>query len=195
MPTRKTVLQALNEHSEDARAFLATYSSGRHPRTHYLLHNGRLYPLKAIWAASHRPRIHTRAFQTDAARRGLFRLNFKHFMQGELAKQNEEGERIARERFILSRNAKLVEEAKARYGFCCTGCGFNFQREYGELGKGYIECHHLDPLSGREGKNAPTKIEELTVLCSNCHRMVHRRVPALTIRELRDVLKRTRRER
>ena len=45
---------------------------------------------------------------------------------------------------------------------------------HGEIGNGYIEAHHLiKPISiMREGD--ATRIEDLAMLCANCHRMVHR---------------------
>jgi len=31
-------------------------------------------------------------------------------------------------------------------------CGFNFEKEYGEIGKGFIESHHLTPLYPLKGQ-------------------------------------------
>lgn len=36
------------------------------------------------------------------------------------------------------------------HGCKCVICGFDFERVYGELGKGFIEIHHTKPLSGIE---------------------------------------------
>ncbi|MDP6032209.1 MAG: HNH endonuclease [Alphaproteobacteria bacterium] len=33
-----------------------------------------------------------------------------------------------------------------------------------------------------------TKLSDLVLLCSNCHRMVHRKRPWLTVRELRELI-------
>jgi 5-methylcytosine-specific restriction endonuclease McrA len=94
-----------------------------------------------------------------------------------------EGQRKLRETYFFARNPKLVKEAKEHYGYTWQICGFNFEEKYGSLGIEYIECHHLIPLSERaeeewEGDNL-TNISQVTVLCSNCHRMVHRKKPAL----------------
>lgn len=59
-------------------------------------------------------------------------------------------------------------------------CGFEFEKTYGEIGKGYIECHHLIPLSNFK-VNKETKLEGLALLCSNCHRMIHRDTNANSI--------------
>jgi len=53
--------------------------------------------------------------------------------------------------------------------------GFNFSRVYGPLGAGFIEAHHLVPLSQLKGQIIsldPSK--DFAVLCSNCHSMIHK---------------------
>jgi 5-methylcytosine-specific restriction protein A len=57
----------------------------------------------------------------------------------------------------------------------CNVCGFNFEEAYGERGKDYIAVHHLTPVStfGKTTKVDPKS--DMIVLCSNCHRMIHRR--------------------
>ena len=47
----------------------------------------------------------------------------------------------------IERNSKASEEAKRVHGLHCQACSFDFQARYGELGRGYIEAHHLKPLS------------------------------------------------
>src|SRR5690606_36007995 len=100
-------------------------------------------------------------------------------------------QRMVRERAYFKRSAQLVRKAKEQYGTVCQACRFDFGKRYGELGEGYIECHHLNPLSENVGAewSIGTRLEEVTVLCSNCHRMIHRRRPALTLDEVRDYLR------
>jgi 5-methylcytosine-specific restriction enzyme A len=118
----------------------------------------------------------------------LQNLKFETFIESSLAEQFEEGDRIRREVTTLARNPTLVAQAKKRYGLVCRACHFNFEAYYGKLGSGYIECHHIDPLSGRDGRSKPTTIADVTVLCANCHRMVHSRTPCLTLEELKRAL-------
>jgi len=99
-----------------------------------------------------------------------------------------EGRRMAREQGYFSRNSALVRDAKEHYGYACRVCGFDFEKAYGELGRGYIECHHLKPLASREEYEAST-LADVTVVCSNCHRMLHRQRPALSPSDLRRRLK------
>jgi len=100
-----------------------------------------------------------------------------------------EARRLARERYYFARNPALARDAKAHYGYACTVCGFDFEAAYGALGHHYIECHHLNPLSERPEEEqldgATTSLEDLAVVCANCHRMLHRRRPALSPDELR----------
>lgn len=100
-----------------------------------------------------------------------------------------EGKRKQREVSFFARNAALVAKAKQVRGTVCECCGFDFSSVYGGLGSNYIECHHLNPLSERPpqawDEDIRTTIDDVRMLCSNCHRMIHRRRPALTVEELK----------
>lgn len=75
----------------------------------------------------------------------------------------------------FERNPNVRKEAIAIHGLTCKACGFHFGKGYGKLGEGYIEVHHLKPLY-ENGKEKKVSIkDDLTTLCSNCHRMVHRK--------------------
>lgn len=77
----------------------------------------------------------------------------------------------------------------AHYGVACSVCCINFERTYGEIGKGFIHVHHLRPLAsvGRQHETDP--IQDLRPVCPNCHAMLHKTSPPLTITELRARLK------
>ncbi|GIU36432.1 hypothetical protein TUM4644_37390 [Shewanella colwelliana] len=98
-----------------------------------------------------------------------------------------EGERKAKEVHYFKRNPKLVAEAKEKLGYVCYACGFDFEKVYGDIGKNYIECHHLNPLSERDDAFAST-IDDVCMLCSNCHRMIHRSKPAIDIVEFKKII-------
>jgi len=75
----------------------------------------------------------------------------------------------------IERNAKLVDQVKRALGYVCQVCHTDFGARYGDIGKGYIEAHHLRPLASLQGQRVamhPTK--DFAVLCANCHRMIHR---------------------
>jgi len=67
-------------------------------------------------------------------------------------------------------------------------CGFDFGMTYGSVGQGYIEVHHVLPLHA----SGPvlTRLTDLVLLCSNCHRMIHRSSAWLSPDELRSRLNR-----
>lgn len=103
-----------------------------------------------------------------------------------------EGKVLYRMHRSRERNRRLAEQVKAaakkKNGkLACQVCGFNFAESYGTLGDGYIECHHTLPLSSLTATTR-TKPQDVALLCSNCHRMVHRRRPWLGISELTTLL-------
>ena len=68
----------------------------------------------------------------------------------------------------------------------CEVCGFDFEKVYGQLGAGYIEVHHKKPVS--DGVRITDLNNDLVMLCSNCHRMIHRgRNHMITVEELKRI--------
>jgi len=102
-----------------------------------------------------------------------------------------EGKEIYRLHKSKERNRELIKAAKEHHlkndgKLCCQVCGFSFVDTYGEIGHGFIEAHHIFPISQLTEETA-TKIEDLALVCSNCHRMLHRRRPWLTIDNLKAI--------
>jgi 5-methylcytosine-specific restriction protein A len=95
----------------------------------------------------------------------------------------------ARERDPRAVAKKKAQAAASTNGLACEVCGFDFGHRYGELGEGFIECHHLRPLA--DTGPTRTRAEDLALLCSNCHRMAHRRRPWPTLYDLRAVMVQT----
>lgn len=73
-------------------------------------------------------------------------------------------------------------------GTSCAVCDFNFKETYGSLGEGFIHIHHLTPVSQLGSDYVIDPVKDLVPVCPNCHYMLHRRTPPLTIEELRKVL-------
>lgn len=87
------------------------------------------------------------------------------------------------------RNAKLRMEAINIHGTKCAVCGFDFFEKYGEIGKDYIEIHHIKPLS-ETGEIKINPKTDLIPVCSNCHRMIHRKKnQVIAIEKLKELLK------
>jgi len=99
-----------------------------------------------------------------------------------------EGKKKLKQHICRERNAKVIYLAKKRYKeeygqIICEICGFSFEQTYGNIGINFIEGHHILPVSEiPEGYR--TKTEDIVLLCSNCHRMIHRRRPWLKKDEL-----------
>jgi 5-methylcytosine-specific restriction protein A len=91
-----------------------------------------------------------------------------------------------RDRHIVDRKKQQVLRSGKRVA--CEACGFDFETRYGDVGHGFIECHHLVALSSTSGERT-TKLEDLALVCSNCHRMIHRKQPWLSIAVLAAALR------
>ena len=105
------------------------------------------------------------------------------------AEEGEEGQALTRLHHGRERNARLVRRKKERAlrdlgELRCEVCGFDFTVAYGDRGEGFIECHHNRPLSELKSRQT-TKLADLSLVCSNCHRMIHRKRPWLSVEELR----------
>ena len=92
----------------------------------------------------------------------------------------------------MERNATIVRKAKenrvARTGkLQCDVCSFDFSTTYGSRGEGFIEAHHKVPVATLGGE-VKTSISDLAMVCSNCHRMLHRGTPMLSVKELRGIV-------
>lgn len=95
-------------------------------------------------------------------------------------------ERLVR---IYERNPALRAKAIEIHGFTCQVCDFNFGKSYGKHGENYIEVHHITPLSALIKEKEINPKTDLAVLCSNCHRMIHRdKNNPLNIVDLRNLL-------
>ncbi|WP_062628216.1 HNH endonuclease [Falsihalocynthiibacter arcticus] len=94
-----------------------------------------------------------------------------------------------RERDPAVVKAKKDEFQKEHGRVFCEACGFDFKKTYGARGDAFIECHHNVPLHSILGETQ-TKTSDLTLLCSNCHRMVHRKKDWLTLPQLKSLMER-----
>lgn len=83
---------------------------------------------------------------------------------------------------IISRKKEQIFSLVGKLS--CEVCVFEFEEFYGDIGKGFIECHHKIPLYSL-GVISKTSLDDLALVCSNCHRMIHRSNILLTVEELR----------
>ena len=81
-----------------------------------------------------------------------------------------------RKREAKLRLAKIAIALKANKGrLVCEvpRCGFDFLLVYGDIGRGYAHVHHLRPLAGMDELGEATSLEDLALVCANCHSMIH----------------------
>lgn len=104
-----------------------------------------------------------------------------------------EGRLLTRVHRSRERNRKIVGQKKKSHlkehgRLFCEACGFEFSAAYGDEVDHIIDCHHTKPVhTMREGD--VTRLEDLVLLCANCHRVVHAFSPWLTIERLKGLLK------
>jgi len=86
---------------------------------------------------------------------------------------------------IVAKKKDVTFQKEGR--FLCEACEFDFNVKYGELGFKYIECHHRTPLS-EFSSTTKTGLQDLALVCSNCHRMLHRKLDSLSVEGLRNMI-------
>lgn len=94
---------------------------------------------------------------------------------------------VFRERSPRLVAAKVESALKAHGKLECEVCKFDYSRKYGAHGAGYIECHHTLPLATLL-PGTKTKLKDLALVCSNCHRMLHRKKKWLSIEDLQKLI-------
>ena len=100
-----------------------------------------------------------------------------------------EGRRRMRQHLAIERDSRLAKLKKKQVmqltgKLACEVCGFDFRAVYGELGNGFAEAHHDVPLAASDEERL-TSLDDLRIVCANCHRMLHRKIEALSIAALK----------
>ncbi|MEL4204941.1 HNH endonuclease [Plesiomonas shigelloides] len=99
-----------------------------------------------------------------------------------------EGNIISVEVNKYERDPRARIECIKHHGTVCKVCGFDYSMVYGSIGKGFIHIHHLTPLSVIKESYIINPKEDLVPVCANCHAMLHRRNPPLSIKELKSMI-------
>ena len=107
--------------------------------------------------------------------------------EDEEEKQRLEGRMTEAKLLRRQRNRQARQQCLEASGYKCYICGFDFEKTYGEIGKGFLEVHHKRPISTYDEEHEIPQ-SELVALCSNCHSMVHRRKEAMDVDELKNIV-------
>jgi predicted HNH restriction endonuclease len=113
-------------------------------------------------------------------------------VEAEITRKNEalsqlsavEGEELVKEKRFRKRNQTIIQLKKAMSDYACEACGFKYGSYYGPDVKEYIVAHHLNPIAETDGARATT-LDDIALLCANCHAMVHNSRPILSITDLK----------
>lgn len=90
---------------------------------------------------------------------------------------------------IYERDPSARRKCIAHWGIICNVCNFDFAKIYGQIGEGFIHVHHLRPLSEIGERYELDPITDLRPVCPNCHAMLHRTSPPMTIDSLRSIIR------
>ncbi len=109
-------------------------------------------------------------------------LIFPYYTEGEFEGEEYLDTSVKYERSKINRSICL-----AFHGYSCKACGIDLHQKYGEIAREFIEVHHIKPVS-TAGYDRLDPINDLVPLCPNCHSIVHKRNPPITIEELKQIL-------
>ncbi len=100
-----------------------------------------------------------------------------------------EGSRVRIVVNAYERNRKARADCIACHGTSCCVCSFDFAAYFGSLGHGYIHVHHITLLSSIGEEYMVDAIDDLRPVCPNCHAMLHRTDPPMTIEALQGIIR------
>ncbi len=114
--------------------------------------------------------------------------NDELFSEPEMEFLTLEGKLLLKKHIQKERSSTLIKKFKATLeNYNCSVCGFNFEKKYGLIGENYIEAHHIKPIMDIK-ENEEVSIKDLISVCSNCHRMLHKKKPPYTLNEIKRML-------
>lgn len=88
------------------------------------------------------------------------------------------------------RNADARQACIDHYGPICKACDLDFENRYGPIGSGFIHVHHEVPIASIGVNYKVDPVRDLKPLCPNCHAMLHRQEPPLSVARLRTMVRR-----
>ena len=205
MPTREDVLRAMERIDTEG------LPDGFGPSVYYdLIHpdSGKIYPPKAVWALASGSLQNN--FYPRFANKQLQNLGFKVLdrrrdspvadifdetavskgvdgaMKQVTSNQYERDPKLRRAcvEYFVRQDSQLK----------CQVCDLDFSQRYGEIGRGFIHIHHVDPLGDGQGERAVDPVRDLVPVCPNCHAMLHKKPGkgAYTVKELKKMMKQQR---
>lgn len=90
------------------------------------------------------------------------------------------------------RSADARKKCLDHHGYQCSICSFDFEKIFGDIGENYIHVHHIIPIADIKREYDVDPVNDLIPVCPNCHAMIHRIRPALTIEQLKQHIQKVR---
>lgn len=90
---------------------------------------------------------------------------------------------------VFERNSTARYICVEYYGVICQVCKFDFEKNFGEIGKDFIHVHHIVDISIIDSVYELNPITDLIPVCPNCHAMLHKKKPAYKISELKAIMR------
>ena len=148
---------------------------------------------KEVWRefASDRDRLARTAWAIRASS-AAFPSTTKAFDETGEEEEFVEGKILTRLHCLRERNQTAVANKKrsvlqSEGALVCEVCDFDFHHVYGDIGHGFAECHDRIPPSDLH-HGVKTKLSDLAIVCSNCHRMLHQTRPWMNTHLLRKLI-------
>ncbi|KMQ76386.1 HNH endonuclease [Marinobacter subterrani] len=88
----------------------------------------------------------------------------------------------------FERDRRNRAAAIAIHGTSCLACGIEMGSVYGGVAQGFIEIHHVTPVSQLGAGYLIDPAKDLVPLCPNCHAVAHRRSPPFSVDEIRHLI-------
>lgn len=134
---------------------------------------------------------YTRVSQAEHLKECFAVLDDAQYIPGEIGRQETylEGATRKVKVNVYERNPRARKACIEHHGVGCSICGFDFGQTYGDLAKGFIHVHHLKPLSEIGIEYLLDPIKDMRPVCPNCHAVIHLGATALSIDEMRDLVK------
>jgi predicted HNH restriction endonuclease len=108
--------------------------------------------------------------------------------------KGREGKLLTRIHVYKERDRKFAELVKKHSRnksggkLTCEVCGLTPADKYGPAGERCIEAHHKIPIEQLQ-PDSITLVEDMAIVCANCHRLIHSSRPCLTIDEASALIK------
>jgi len=74
----------------------------------------------------------------------------------------------------------------AKHGLSCKVFNIDFESLYGDIGVGFIHVHHIVDIASIGCEYMVNPEKDLVPVCPNCHAMLHRTTPAMSVNQLKE---------